>query len=194
MILSLASVILVIIRIGIGLGMEFAEKKEIREMRKKIDDTLKNEWIGKLQSFLVARADYPKMRERGAVDDKKITKEIVELGEATRYTQIASTLLKVLSKMIFDIVKAVILIVVLSIVFAVTIWASITFPTVEFGDWRGFLLIEILILGASFLWTRKRIKGYIFLRSQFYDLAEKPELSKAEEIGKELERRELIYV
>jgi hypothetical protein len=54
MILSVASIILVIIRIGIGLGLEFVEKKEIREMRKKIDEALKKEWISKLQDFLQA--------------------------------------------------------------------------------------------------------------------------------------------
>jgi hypothetical protein len=48
MVLSVASIILVVIRIGIGLGLEFVEKEEIREMRNKIDNKLKTEWMSKL--------------------------------------------------------------------------------------------------------------------------------------------------
>lgn len=191
MILSLASVILVIIRIGIGLGIEFAEKKEIREMREKIDDTLKNEWIGNVQSFLVARADYPKTRGKGVVDEEKITKEIVELGEATRYARIGSTLLKVLSKIMSDIVKEVISIVGGAIIFSLLVWAA--FSYLELTILPPFAFATLLFLALMISITRRNIRGYVFLRSQFYELSEKPSLSKAKEIAIELERRELIY-
>lgn len=187
MILSLASVILVVFRIGIGLGVEFVEKKEIREMRKEIDDRLREEWIIKLHKFLDSHS-----KDVEVINQEKITQEIVELGEATRYTQTASTLLKVLSKMIFDIVKFFIGIILMAVVLALSVWVSISFP-------EAIQNLSVVILGGLFffgalIWvTIRNIRTYLSLRSQFYDLSENPSLSKAKDITEEIEEKELIY-
>ena len=186
-ILSLASVILVTIRIGIGLGLEFVEKEEIREMKKKVDDELNKEWIAKLQDFL--KKEFEKS---GATTEEATIKEIAELGEATRHTQIATTLLKVLSKIIFDIVKLVIAIIVGAIIFTLLVWGAISFTNLasSLGGLAGavflFLMVIIMVM-------RGMIKSYVSLRSQFYELSETPSLSKAKNIMNELEERALIY-
>lgn len=187
MILSLASVILVVVRIGIGLGIEFVERKEIREMRKEIDKRLKEEWIAELQKFF---SKHSKSVE--VLNEEEITEEIVELGEATRYTQTASTLLKVLSKMIFDIVKLFIGIIVIAIILALSVWASFSFPE-AIPNWSVIILGGLFFLGALIWGTIRIIRNYFSLRSQFYDLSENPSLARAKNIVEELEEKELIY-
>ena len=186
-ILSLASVILVAIRIGIGLGLEFVERKEIREMKKKVDDELNKEWIAKLQDFLKREFEKP-----GEATEETTIKEVVELGEATRHTQIASTLLKVLSKMIFDIVKLVIAIIIGAIIFTLLVWGAISFTNLT--STLGALALGVFLFLVTFIiGIRKMIKGYVSLRSRFYELSETPSLSIAKNIMDELEERELIY-
>ena len=51
-IFSLISVIIVIIKLGLSLGMEFVEKKEIRNMKVEIEKNLKKEWGQKLRIFI----------------------------------------------------------------------------------------------------------------------------------------------
>ena len=145
-----------------------------------------------MQSFLVTRADYPKTRGKGVVDEEKITKEIVELGEATRYTQIGSTLLKVLSRIVSDIVKWVISVIVSSVLLIASVWGSFAFPDFAYGLSSGAFILALFLVGCIYE-ARKRIRGYMFLRAQFYELSEKPSLSKAKDIAEELERRELVY-
>ena len=186
-ILSLASVILITIRIGIGLGLEFVERKEIREMKKKVDDELNKEWIAKLQDFLKREFEKP-----GEATEETTIKEVVELGEATRHTQIASTLLKVLSKMIFDIVKLVIAIIVGAIIFTLLVWGAVSFTELT-NTLGGLALAVLLFLVTIIVAMRKMIKSYVSLRSQFYELSETPSLSKAKNVMDELEERELIY-
>lgn len=191
MILSVASIILVIIRIGIGLGLEFVEKKEIREMRKKIDDALKKEWIDELQDFLKSNP----MRSEKFVE-VVVVKQIAELGEATRYTQTASTLLKVLQKMIFDLIKYVIAMIVFGILVAIGVWFAISIPPLQDGTvnnvWAFVFIMAFIVIGLGFV-TRNKIRVYVSLRSHFYELSENPSLSEAKKITEELEKEELIY-
>lgn len=187
-ILSLASVILVIIRIGIGLGLEFVEKKEIREMRKKIDNELTHQWVINLQDFLKKHCKKLEDIEKGIID----LIEIRELGEATRYIDAASTMLKILSKMIFRLVKLFIALVVTAIVLALTIWGAFALTEIEV-NWWGISAISGVIFVALVLHTRDTVRNYLSLRSQFYELYENPSLFIAKEIIEELEERELIY-
>ena len=186
-ILSLASVILITIRIGIGLGLEFVERKEIREMKRKVDDELNKEWIAKLQDFL--KREFEK---HGEATEETTIKEVVELGEATRHTQIASTLLKVLSKMIFNIVKLVIAIIVGAIIFTLLVWGAVSFTKLT-NTLGGLALTILLVLVLTIITMRRMIKNYVSLRSKFYELSETPSLSIAKNVMDELKERELIY-
>ena len=187
MVLSLASVILVIIRIGIGLGIEFVERKEIREMKRKIDISLKNEWNSEWQ--LVVKRAYEKKRKEG---EGYAAVKIYQLGLATRDSQIASILLKVLSKMIFDVVKIVVALIGIAILFVLSIWGTSVIP--EFGtSWWILLSLEIILLLMLVSYTRRMIKTYLDLRLKFYELSENPILSKAKEIFNELIEKRLLY-
>lgn len=194
--LSLASVILVTIRIGIGLGMEFAEKEEIRKMRNEIEKKLKIEWIERIKHFI---KDYSKELEAIATKEAVFT-EIGELGKATRHTQTASILLKILKKVIFNVIKLVVGLLIIAIIMALTIWVAFAFPDFwsfsllqSENNWFGLFFIPLAIFVLLTNETRKGIRNYIFLRAQFYELSENPTLSKAEEIIAELKAKELLY-
>lgn len=187
-ILSLASVILVTIRIGISLGIEFIERKEIREMKKKIDGELSREWIAKLQHFVKGFSE-----KSETIDQEKITSEIVELGEATRHAQVASTLLKVLSKIIFGIVRFVVVLIVGVIILVLFVWGSFAFPHLMVNLFGPLIFGVSFFLAGCIIETRKRIRSYMFFRSKFYELSERPSLSKAKDILDELEKQEVIY-
>ena len=186
-ILSIASVVLITIRIGIGLGIEFVERKEIREMKKNIDDELTNEWIVKLQDFIKSYSE-----KSETITEETTIKEIIELGEATRYTQTASSLLKVLSKMIFDIVKLVIGIIAGAIIFALSFWIALSLSNQLYNLWALPPAMLFLVVAFGMI-ARKMIKSYVSFRSQFYELSENPSLSKAKDIMEELEKQGLIY-
>lgn len=186
-ILSLASVVLIIIRIGIGLGIEFVERTEIREMKKKIDRELYEEWIAKLQDTV---KKYSEKSE--AIAEETAIEEIVELGDATRYAQIGATLLKVLSKVIFDVVKLVIAIIGDAIISIILVWGAITFRDITY-QLGGLAFITLFGFVLFLISMRGMTKSYISLRSQFYELSENPSLSKAKNIMDELKELELIY-
>lgn len=186
-ILSIASVVFVIIKIGLGLGLEFVEKPEIRTMKKEIEDNLNKEWVANLKDFLHGYSE--KMEQ---IDHEKVSKEVVVLGEKTRHVQIASTLLKVISKIGFDIVKVVIGIIAVSIIMVVTIWAIVSF-SLPINTTLGVVIGEasfIFIFGLS---IRKYVRDYMFVRSSFYELSEKTSLEKAGSIMRELENKAIIY-
>lgn len=184
-ILSSASVILVIIRIGIGLGIEFVEREEIRGMKKEIEGKLNDEWITRLQDFV-------KSYSEKKVTQETTINEIAKLGEATRHAQIASTLLRVLSKLIFYIVKLVVGIIVGAIIFILLIWGAISFTNFIYSlSSMAFGLFLFLMVFINI--ARKRIRGYMSLRFKFYELSENPSLTKAKDISRELEEEGLIY-
>ena len=174
-------------KIGLGLGLEFVERPEIRAMKKEIEDKLNEEWIAHLKGFLKG---YSEKIEQ--IDQERVSGEIVGLGEKTRSAQISSTLLKILSKIGFDLVKLVIVIIFASIITVATIWAIVSFD-LTINTMLGIVLGEALWLFINSLLIRKNIKDYMFVRSNFYELAEKPSLEKAENIMKELEKKSIIY-
>lgn len=173
--------------------MEFVEKREIREMRKKIDEELKKEWMRKLQEFLDSfyRREET-MDESQLVDREKVAKQTAELGEATRHIEVASTLLKVLSKMTSDMVKWVVGLIVGAIISVLLVWGALSFTNLA-TELASFAFLTLFFVMGCIIETRKRIKNYMFLRSQFYELSENPSLYKAKDIIKEIERRELVY-
>ena len=156
-------------------------------MKKKIDRELYEEWIAKLQDTV---KKYSEKSE--AIAEETAIEEIVELGDATRYAQIASTLLKVLSKIIFDVVKLVIAIIGSAIISIILVWAAVSFRNLTY-QLGGLAFTTLLALVLFFTTARRMIKSYISLRSQFYDLSENPSLSKGKNIMDELKERELIY-
>ncbi|MGD9130258.1 MAG: hypothetical protein PVH73_01630 [Candidatus Bathyarchaeota archaeon] len=186
-ILSIASVVFVIIKIGLGLGLEFVERPEIRAMKKEIEDNLNKEWISNIEDFL---GGYSKKIE--PAKQEIVREEIVGLGEKTRHAQIASTLLKVLSKIGFDIVKLVCGIIATSIITVGTIWAILSY-SLPLNTTLGVVICEVFFVMFFGLLTRKSVRDYMFVRSSFYELSEKSTLEKAGSIMNELEKRAIIY-
>lgn len=186
-ILSVASVVFVIIKIGLGLGLEFVEKPEIRAMKEKIENKLNDEWVAILRSFLKGYSE--KIED---LDQEKVSWEIVSLGEKTRHVQIASTLLKIISKIGFDIIKFAVTIIAILIIMVATVWAVVSFPDLSYNLWL-LLLLEVITLAIFSFATRNAIRHYMAIRSLFYLLSEKPSLVYAGNIMKELEDKDLIY-
>lgn len=197
LIFSLTSLLFVIVKLGLSLGMEFVEKKEIREMKLTIERELKTEWEQKLNTFINAQS------KKSPNVDKEITKkEIAELGDSTRHTQISSILLNVISKLSSNIIKYVIILMFVIIGLVFSIWLAVAFPdwftfSFEVGqsnsNWWGIFLIILIILIADVVELRKNMKNYNSLRKQFYELSEDPSLLKAKRVFDLLRRKLLIY-
>jgi hypothetical protein len=183
MILSVASIIIVITQLGIGLGLEFVERTEIREMRKKIDDALDNEYKEKARTFLMTT-----QTAKEKFDTEAVGKGISELGEAYRYKQTASIILKVLRKLVSDIMRLIVMIVALAIALALMGWEDVYAGY----NFLPFIALAFLILFTCVLMINSRIGNYTSFRSKFYDLSEKPLLSEAQQIIKKLEDEQLI--
>lgn len=194
-IFSLISVIIVIIKLGLSLGMEFVEKKEIRNMKVEIEKKLKKEWGEKLRNFISTQSQI------GTDVIEEVTKEkIAELGKSVRHTQISSILLSVISKISSSIIKYVIWLFIITIGLILSIWFLITNPEYLSASLNGtgqnlwmipVFIIIFLIAVVNGLY--KNMKNYNSLRKQFYELGEDSSLTKAKTIFNSLEEKELIY-
>ena len=192
-VLSFLSILVVIAKMGLGLGLEFIERQEIRDMRKSIDEKLRLEWRMKLEQFLTSF----KVKKE-TVDEKIMTKEISNLNEAARLTGIASAMLKVISKVGADIVKKGIVSIVLAVLLMITLWTGFAYPDLWTSpsasstyNYSIATLMEIMFLILLVWSTRKSIRNYYGLRTRFYDLSDKPTLSQAKEIYDYLRKEEI---
>jgi len=191
-VLSSVSIFIVIWRTGLGLGLEFVEKKEIRELKKNSEELLKLEWRVRLEKFI---SGYDAMKK--TADEETIDKEFSDLGESARLTILASAILKIISKTSSQFGKSVLFSIGTLLLLIATAWGSYSYPTLWSGfqnpsyNWAVFVVVEIIALALFLRIAQKNWRDYTDIRSYFYDLSEKPSLLKAKEISSELRIKDI---
>lgn len=194
-IFSLISVIIVIIKLGLSLGMEFVEKKEIRDMKGKIEKKLKSEWEEKLSIFISRQ-----IRKTPNEGKEVLEEEISDLGNSVRHTQIGSIILSIISKLSSNISRYVIALFLIVISLIVSIWFLLANPehlsvsvTGNGQNWLTIPIFLIFCLLVDLYMLSKNLKDYNSLRKQFHELGEDSSLPKAKEIFDTLEEENLIF-
>ena len=176
-----------------GLGLEFVEQKEVRDLKKKSEEVLEREWRSSMETFI---EDYNEMKK--TLDEKTTAKMFSDLGQTARHTVIASVMLEIISRTASQITKSALCSIGSILLLVATIWASLTYPTFwrassqtpEYS-WLAFTVMEIVILALFLRVTQNHWRDYNDLRSYFYELSEKPSLLKAQEIAAELRRKDI---
>ena len=194
-IFSLISVIIVIIKLGLSLEINFVEKKEIQDIKEKIEKKLKDEWEEKLSIFISNQIKNTRDVGKGVLEE-----EIADLGNSVRHTQIGSILLSVVSKLSSNISRYVRALFLITIGLIFSAWYLITNPDNFLGsisgngqNWWVIPIFLIFFLSADIYMLNKNIKNYNSLRRQFYELGVYSSLLKAKEIFDSLEEERFIY-
>lgn len=187
---SILSLAIAVIQFGFRLTLEFAERPDIRDLKSKIEEELRNRLQIEINTLL------DRFRDTSNIDEDDV-REFVLYGRRAYVSQLPTMILQKITDKTSELISNFIGIFIGVILIVTGFWLSQTEQYLLPQDWYnagtviifgfGFLLLYSILTGFKGL-----LQGLIALRKSFYSLSEDTSLDNAEAIERTLKEKELL--